>query len=142
MNFGSNAIFTPNPNSINLGIASVNTTNKLGSFSIPTTRFISTASSYNWIRHGHDIEEATADRVSETRSNSDYIFKSDFETMRGIQDFERENISMTNGTTSPIDDGVMVKIGKNSEMVKFRTNGEMMKVGTKTPEPTPLTQPT
>ena len=40
---------------------------------------------------------------------------------------------MTNRTTSPIDDGKMVKVGTNCEMVK---------VGTKTPEPTPLTQPT
>ena len=44
--------------------------------------------------------------------------------MREIQYFERENISITNGTTSPIDDG---------EMVKLRT---------KTLEPTPLTRPT
>ena len=37
-----------------------------------------------------------------TRANSDYIFKSDHETMREIQDFEGGNISMTNGKTSPI----------------------------------------
>ena len=49
------------------------------------------------------------DRVSETRSNSDYILKSDFETMGEIQDFERENISMTNRIMSPINDDEMVK---------------------------------
>ena len=41
-------------------------------------------SSSDWIRHGHDIEEATADRVGKTRANSDYILKSGFETMREI----------------------------------------------------------
>ena len=33
--------------------------------------------------------------MSETRANSNYILKSDFETMREIQYFERENISMS-----------------------------------------------
>ena len=66
-----------------------------GSGSIPTTRGVSPTSSSDWIRHGHDIEEAIADRLSKTRANSDYIFKSSFETMREIQDFEWGNISMS-----------------------------------------------
>ena len=95
MNYGSNAIFNQNPNLINLGLVSVNTTDKLGSVSVPTTRVGRLTSSSNWIQHGHDIEEAKADRVSKTKANRYYILKSDFETMREIQYFERENIFMS-----------------------------------------------
>ena len=95
MNSGSNVVFAQNPNFISLGIASVNTTDKLGSISNPTTRFRRSTRSSDWIHHGHDIEEATEYRVSETIANIDYILKSDFETMREIQDFERENIYMS-----------------------------------------------
>ena len=124
MNFVSNAVFTQNPNFINIRLVSVNTIYKLGSVSVPTTRVVRPTSSSDCIRHGHYIEETTADIVSKTIANSNYILKSGFETMREIQDFEQENISMTNRTTSSIDDG------------------EMVKVRTKTPEPTPLTRPT
>ena len=99
MNFGSNVVFTQNPNFINPGLAYVNTTDKLGSISVPATRDRRPTSSCNWIRHVHNIKGATVDRVSETRSNIDYIKKSDFETMREIQDFERENISMSQQKT-------------------------------------------
>ena len=73
--------------------------------------------------------------MSKTGSEQDYNSKTDFETRRKNQDFGRQNNSMsrphldltplgtntTNGTTSPIDS---------------------IPVGTKTPDPTPLTQPT
>ena len=73
MNSGINAVFTPNPNFINLEIASVNTTDKLGYVSVPTTRARRPTSRSGWIRYGHDIEKATTDRVSETRENCDCI---------------------------------------------------------------------
>ena len=73
--------------------------------------------SSNMIRHVHDIEEVTTDRLSKTKANNHYILKSAFETMREIQYFEWEYISMnqpnldstpiglnnTNVTTPPID---------------------------------------
>ena len=95
MNFGSNDVFTQNPNFINLGLASINTTDKLGSIRVPKTRSGRPKSISDWIWHGNDTEEATVDRVRETRANSDYIPKRDFKTMREIQDFEREHISMS-----------------------------------------------
>ena len=64
MNFGSNVLFNPNPNFINLGIASANKTDKLGSVSVPTTRVGRPTSSFDWIWHGNYIEESTSDRVS------------------------------------------------------------------------------
>ena len=69
MNLGSNAVFTQNPNFVNLGLAFVNTTDKLGSVTVPTTRVGRPTSSSNWILHGNDIEEATADIVSKTKEN-------------------------------------------------------------------------
>ena len=81
VNFGSNAVFTRKPNFIKLGLASVNTTDKLGSISVPTTRVVRPTRGSKWIQHGHDIEEATLDRMRKTRANSDYIFKSDFDKL-------------------------------------------------------------
>ena len=76
MNFGRNAVFTPNLNFVNLGIASVNTKDKIGSVSVATTRVGRPNSRSEGIRPEHDIEDATADRVIKTRANSDYILKS------------------------------------------------------------------
>ena len=124
MNFGSDTVLSKNSNFMDFGLSPFNTTDKLGSIIAP-----------DWIQHGHDIEVAAADRVSKMKAKNHYNFKSDFETVREIQYFERENISMsrptldstpistniTNGTTSPIDS---------------------IPVGAKTPDSMPLTQPT
>ena len=66
--------------------------------------------------------------MSSTRSELYYSFRTDFQNWKGNQDFGRQNISMnpigtntTKGTTSPIDS---------------------IPVRTKTPHPTPRTQPT
>ena len=82
MNFRSNDVFTQNPNFVNLRIVSVNTTGKLVSVSVPTTRVKSLLCSSDCIWHEHDIEEATTDKMNETRAKRDYVLKSDFETMR------------------------------------------------------------
>ena len=55
VNFGSDTVFTQNPNFVNFGLASINTTDKLESFSVPTTRVGGPNNSSNWIRNGHDI---------------------------------------------------------------------------------------
>ena len=99
MNFKSDTVVTPNPNFVNFRIASVNTTDKLGSVSVPTTRVGKPTKISNWRRQAHYIEESMADRVSEKNANSDNIFKNELETMKEIQDFERENISMS---TTPL----------------------------------------
>ena len=146
----------------------INTTDRLGSISIPKTRVVNTTNISDWIRHVHDIEEVTADRVSETKANNHCILKSDFENMREIQYFERENISMsrptldstpiglntTNGTTSRIDSiPVVIKSHftispSQIDLIPVRTKTHFtispspiysIPVGTKAPEPTPLT---
>ena len=78
MNFGIYYVVTPNPNFVNFGVTSINATYRLGSVSAATTRVVIPTNISYWILHGHDIEEATADRVSKTKENSDYIFKNWF----------------------------------------------------------------
>ena len=95
MNFRSDTVLSENPNFMNLGLSPVNTTDKLESVPFPTTIFGRPKNGSNWLQPGHDIKESTAYRVIETRENNHYNFKSDFENMRDIQYFERENISMS-----------------------------------------------
>ena len=116
MNFTHDAVLTKSPNFTNLGLASVHTPDELGSFSIPINRIGSCIDESNWITTGHIIGEVTADRMSRTRPEQNYSSKTDFETRRENQDFERQNNSTsrppldsttlgtntTNGTMSPI----------------------------------------
>ena len=89
----------------------------------------------NWLHPGHDIEEATADGVSETRANNHYNFKSDFEAMREIQDFEQENISMSQPT---LDQNPLGTNTTNVIMLPI----DLCPVRTKLPQLTPLELPT
>ena len=95
MNFGSDTVLSENQNIMNFGLSPVNTTDKLVSVIVPTTRFIRPTNGSDCLQPGHDIEEATADIASEKKAKNHYNIKSDFETMREIQDFERDNISMS-----------------------------------------------
>ena len=56
VDFGSDTVLSKNPNFINFGLSPVNTTDKLGSVIIPTTRVGKPVNGYNWVQHGHDIE--------------------------------------------------------------------------------------
>ena len=99
------------------GLSPVNTTDKLGSVIFFTNRVRTPTNYSDWINPGFSINEATVDGVSETKANNHYNFKIDFETMREIQDLEREKNSMsqptldstsigtnmTNRTMSPLD---------------------------------------
>ena len=73
--FGCDTIVIPNPNFVDFGLASVNPTHQIGSAGVPTNRVGSPTNSSDWRQQGHNIEESTADRVIETKVNSDYIFK-------------------------------------------------------------------
>ena len=122
---------------MDFGLSSVNSTDELRSVFVPNTRIRRTSDVSNWLLSGHDIIEATADRVIGTKAKNHCDFKSEFETRREKmveQDFGCLNNSMsqpplesnplgtnmTNGTMSPI---------------------ELIRDGTKTPEPTPLALP-
>ena len=98
MNFWSISVVTPNPKILNFGVASVNTTDKLGSVGIATTRVGRPTSSLEWRQHLYDIKEVTADILRKTKANSNYIFKIYFETIKEIQYFEEGNIYMSHQT--------------------------------------------
>ena len=135
MNFRSDTVLTKSPNFVNLELSSVHTPDELRSVFIPTTRIGTPTDGSNCLLTSHRIGEFIADIMSRTGSEQDYNVKTGFETRRGNQYFGRQNNSMsqprldstplginrTNGTTSPTD---------------------LIPVGTKIAEPTPLTQPT
>ena len=119
-NFGSDTVLSKSTNFMDFGLLSVKTTYELGFVFIPTTRSRRPTDGSNWILTGQDISEAKADRVSGTKANNHYNFKSEFETRREKmldQYFGRQNNLMsrptlestplgantTNGTTSLID---------------------------------------
>ena len=82
MNFASNPVLSKSPKFVDLRLSTVNTADKLNSTFAPATR--------DWLATRHSIAEVTRDRVSEAKEYSEYIKKSEFETMKV---FERENIS-------------------------------------------------
>ena len=90
MNFGSDTVLSEDPNFMNFRLSTVNTMDKLRSVIVPTIRVGGPKNGSNWIQPRHDIEEATADRASKTKGNNHFTFKIYFETMREVQDFERE----------------------------------------------------
>ena len=77
INFGSYTVLSKNPNFINFGLLPVNTTDKLRSVIFPTTIAGRPTNGSEWLQYGHDIEEATSDRVRETKEKNHYNFKSD-----------------------------------------------------------------
>ena len=82
MNFGRDTVLFESPNFMDFGLSSFNITDELGSVFVPTTRIGRLTYGFNWIMPGRDISEATSDRVSRTKSNNHYGFKSEFGTRR------------------------------------------------------------
>ena len=82
MNFGSDTVLSESPNFMDFGLSSANTRDELGSVFAPSTKIGRVTDVSNWIIPGHDISEATADRVSGTKSKNHYNFRSEFETRR------------------------------------------------------------
>ena len=92
MDLGSDSVVTKTPNFMYLKFLPANTTYKLKSVIVSTTRVERLTNGSNWLASRHDIEEVRVERVSEAKVYSDYISKNEFETMKV---FERENISVT-----------------------------------------------
>ena len=137
MNLTCDAIITESPNFMNMELSYVHTLYEIGSVFIPTTVIRRPTDVSNWLPLVHRIVGITADRVSGTRSEQNYNSKSDFETRRGgvvNKYFGRQNNSMSRPplTSTPL--------GTNTNN---RTTSPInsITVGTKFPEPTPLTLP-
>ena len=105
MDFGSKSVLSKSSDFMDFGLPTANTRDKLKSVIIPTTTFGRLVDGSYWLPPRYDIEEVTTERVSEKKSYSDYILKNEFDTMEGIQYFERENISLTQPTVSPSKNG-------------------------------------
>ena len=67
-NFGSDAIHTKSTTFVNLGLASVHTSDEIGSVFIPTTRIRLPTDGSNWLPTSHRIGKVTDDRLSRTGS--------------------------------------------------------------------------
>ena len=83
---------------MDFGLSSVDTTDEIGSVFTPTIKIGSATHGSNWLTRSHRISEATADKVSRTKSSHNYNFESVFETSREKvvdQYFGRQNDSMS-----------------------------------------------
>ena len=92
MNFASNAVFGENPKFVDLGLLPAHTANKLKSVIGPATRAGGLTDNSDGLTSRHGISKVAANIVSEAKAYSDYIKKSEFETMKF---FEIRNDSVT-----------------------------------------------
>ena len=135
MNLTCDAVLTKNPNFVNLGLSSIQTSDESGFVFISTTRIATPMDGSNWLLPSHFIGEVTADRMIRTGAEQDYNAKTNFVTMRENQDFGCQNNSMSR---PPLDS---TPLGKNT--INGTTSPlNSITVRTKMPEPTPLTLPT
>ena len=135
VNFTHNSDRTKIPYFMNLGLLAVHTSDERRSFGTSATRVRRPTDGSNWGAPGRVFSEATVVRESGTSSKKNYSSKTDFETMKENQDFERQNISMSRPLLYSTHFGTNTTNGKTSsiELIHFRT---------KIPDPTPLTRPT
>ena len=90
INFASNPVFSETPKFVDLGMSPAYTTDKLKYVIRLAARAEDWLDHSDWIVSRHRIAEVTEDRVSKAEAYSDYIKKSEFETMNV---FEQENNS-------------------------------------------------
>ena len=148
MNFASDTVLSESTNFMDLGLSSVDTTDEIGTVFDPTTIIGLATHGSNWLPRNYRISEATADRVRRTESKHSSNLKSVFETRRDKvvdQYFGRQNdymsrphLESTSMGRPPLDSpllGTNTNNGKKSPI-------DLIPVGTKTLDPTPLTRPT
>ena len=95
MEFASIYVIGKIPNFMDLGLSPSHTKDKLKYVIGPTTIFEGLINGSDWLASRHGIEEVMVGKVNETKSYSDYIRNSEFETTKV---FEVENISVTRPT--------------------------------------------
>ena len=82
MNFASNPDLGESPKFVDLRLSTAHTADKLKSVIGSATRVGGLTNNTDGLTSRHRIAEVTADRVSEAKAYSDYIKKSEFETMK------------------------------------------------------------
>ena len=130
----SNVVQTKAPQFVDLGIPSVNTSYEFDILGTPATRIIRLTNEFHWSAMDNVFGEATYVRTSAARSNQNYRYKTDFEIWRENQDIGRQNILMSPLTLDSTPIGMNTTNRKTSKL-------DLTPIGTKTPEPTPLTRP-
>ena len=95
MNFSSDFVQTDAPQFVDLGFPAINTSNELSVLGTLDIRIITQTDGSHWLAPDHVFGEATAVRMSAARSEQDYIYQNGFEIWRGNQEFERQNILMS-----------------------------------------------
>ena len=134
MNFAGDVAQTQISQFMDLGIPTINTLDESSVLGTLATRIWSPIDVSYWRAPDHIFGEAKEVGMSAAKSDHDYNYKTDFEIWRGNQEFERQNISMS---WPPLDS---TPIGTN--MTNSKTSHlDLTHVGTKTPDPKPLTRP-
>ena len=103
MNFASNPDLGESPKFVDLRLSTAHTTDKLKSIIDPVTIVGGLTDNSDRLPSSHSISKVAAGRVSETKEYSDYIKKSEFETMK-VFEFENNSGTQLNQMTRPDQD--------------------------------------
>ena len=116
-------------------LPTINTLDESGVLGTPTTRIRRMTDGTHWSMPDHVCGEATAVGMSASQPDHDDNYETDFEIWRENKEFEHQNISMGR---PPLE---LTRIGTDTTNEK-RSHLESTPVGTKMPDPKPLTRPT
>ena len=133
--FAADIVQTQSPPFMDLGIPTINTLDERGVLGTPATRIQRPTDVYHWSASYHVFVEATAVVMSAEKSYHDYNYKTDFDIWGGNQEFERQNIPMSQPRRYSTTIGRKKKNTKTSHL-------DLTPGGTKISYPKPLTQPT
>ena len=106
----SNVVQTKAPQFVDLGLPVINTFNEISVIGTSATRIQSPTDVSHWTAPDHVFSEAAAVGMSAEKSDHEYSYKTDFEIWRENQDFERQNILMSQ---PPLDSTPIVTNTKN-----------------------------
>ena len=101
--FTINSIFGKTPKFVDKGLSPAHTADKLKSAIVPSTRLRGLTDNTDGLSSSHGIAKVTSDRASEAKRYSDYIKKSEFETMN-VFEFKNNSGSRLNQMTRPDQD--------------------------------------
>ena len=95
MNLASYVVQTEAPQFVDLGLPDINTLNESGVFGTPATSIRRPTDVYHWSAPDHVFGEATLGRMSATKLDHEYSYKTGFKIWMENQEFERQNILMS-----------------------------------------------
>ena len=78
---------------MDLGFSTINTLDKRSGLSTPATRIRRLTDGYHWSVLDHVLFGVTAVRMSATKDDYDYNYKTEIQIWKGNQEFERQIFS-------------------------------------------------